>query len=395
MPGALILWLGLAVAQEAPEVEWEPIAVVRPRFRSGYTEGLAQGFHDDRAVTHRARLGLDMVRETVEARVVAQLASGWERGPRQYRFVPAQADFYEGWGRLNAELPAKIRLSLTAGRIPITVHEGRLISEDDFSFRGQSVDGLHGRWSLGTFHQDLLTYRYPDPDPDRFRGAVAQWIGLSDEGPVTAWTADLVTINDYLGPDLRATVGPHFRLDTGRFHLLSEVYVQTVVSEDLADVVETSVFGSQTVGWTFGPERLFGVRGRADAASGDLVGRGPGFSAPLGDSYRWFGHLGLFQDARGSAGRGVADTALLLTLQPHARLELEVDGHGFWFLDDGAVAGQELDTTVRYHVSPYARIEVGAWFFVPTAATRTAFALGPDPTSLYLQLEIGSDGKGP
>ncbi|MFT4627178.1 MAG: hypothetical protein ACI8PZ_005859, partial [Myxococcota bacterium] len=78
MLGALILGAGLATAQQAPEVEWEPIALVRPRFSSGYTEGLALGFHDDRAVTHRARLGLQMRRADVEARVVAQRASGWE-----------------------------------------------------------------------------------------------------------------------------------------------------------------------------------------------------------------------------------------------------------------------------------------------------------------------------
>ena len=110
----------------------------------------------------------------------------------------------------------------------------------------------------------------------------------------------------------------------------------------------------------------------------------------LGDSYQFFGHLGLFQDAAGSAGRGVADTALLLVVQPHARLELELDLHRLWFLDDWALAGQEVDATVRYHFSPFSRVEVGIWVFAPSSGTAAAFDVEPIPASQYLQLEIGA-----
>ncbi|MFT5454980.1 MAG: hypothetical protein ACI9K2_001458 [Myxococcota bacterium] len=390
MLGALILGAGLATAQQAPEVEWEPIALVRPRFSSGYTEGLALGFHDDRAVTHRARLGLQMRRADVEARVVAQLASGWELGARRYHFVEPRVDFYEGWGRMSAELPAKIHVSLTAGRVPITIHEGRLISNDDFGSHGQAIDGLHFRGSLGRLHLDTMTYRHPDENPNRVRGAVANWAGFVSTGPVTDLTLDLVTINDYSTPGLRTTLGPHFKLDTGRFHVQSELYSQSVTRDVLDEVVETSLLGSQTVGYTLGPERLVNVRGRFDGATGDFLGAGDGFTAPLGDSYQFFGHLGLFQDAAGSAGRGVADTALLLVVQPHARLELELDLHRLWFLDDWAVAGQEVDATVRYHFSPFSRVEVGIWVFAPSSGTAAAFDVEPIPASQYLQLEIGA-----
>ena len=265
----------------------------------------------------------------------------------------------------------------------------RHLSEDDFA-GGQSVDGLHFDWGIGKFHFDTLTYRHPDPSPDRVRGAVANWLGFSAEGPVSSWTADLMVVNDYLDLAARVTLGPFVRVDTGRFHLQTEAYVQGVLPDEPNATEEVNALFSQTLGYTVGEERLLRFRARYDVSSPDLSGGGQGFANPVGDSYRFFGHLGLFQTPAGSAGRGVSDLAGLVALNPHARLELELDAHQLWFLDDGAVAGQELDGTVRYHVSPYGRIELGLWTFLPSVASAQAFETIPTPTTQYIQFEIGA-----
>ena len=379
----------LALAQDGPVAEWEPVVEVRPRFSSGFTEGIALGFLNRPAVTHRARLGLNFERGIVETQVVAQLASGWERGPARYRFVPADVDFYEGWGKIDGELPAKIRVALTAGRMSFDVHDGRLISRDDFSWDGQFIDGLRLDGSVGVFHASTVTYRALDENPARFRGAVLNWFGVGASNPLTEWVIDFVTVNDYRLEMPRVTVGPFLSVRSGRWHVQSEAYAQTVAPELLAPVTETSVLASQLLGFTAGPERLVVLKVRGDVFTGNLQGPGAGFTAPLGDSYRYFGHLGMFQTSQAAGNRGAADLAFLSSLSPTTRLELEGDLHLLWFTD-GVGAGQELDGTVRFHVSPYARLEVGLAAMLPTRETRSRYGLRRVEHSEYFQLEVGA-----
>jgi len=385
---------GQAAAQEVPEETWQPLVMVRPRFSTGFTEGIALGVLTDRAVTHRARLGLAYSRGVASAQVVTQLASGWNCVDAaaidtgcDYTFVPPGVDFFEGWGRLQGDLVGKLEGQVTAGRLAITLHDGRLISTDDFSWDGQPIDGVHASWGLGNFHWNVLTYRNPDPNPRRFRGAASTWLGFGHANALHDWTFDWTAVTDFLGEDVRVTVGPFFSWQKGRLHLQTEMYVQSVLSGG-ADA-PISGLASQVVGVTLGPERLAVFKVRGDVSAGDLNGSENGFTAPLGDSYRFFGHLGLFQNAASTAGRGVGDLALLSSISVHPRLVFETDLHQISFLDSGS-AGQELDVLARYHVSPFARVEVGVSSFFSSEASRAAYELSPIESTQYFQLEVGA-----
>jgi hypothetical protein len=186
---AVVAWAPSARAQVAPPApetlavgDWQVAPVVELRGRGEYRRDLDEENHG--TLVERARLGLDVTRGPLEARVVLQdarvldLAGGADPIPGEGSLAVTGA--YEAWAeaRTDAMRPSYIR----AGRQPITWGEGRLLGESDWSPTGRSLDAVRGRLVAGDGSFELLGAVLTDPQSGvsldsygELLGARAEW----------------------------------------------------------------------------------------------------------------------------------------------------------------------------------------------------------------------------
>jgi hypothetical protein len=170
-------WAARASAQvppPAPETlavgDWQLTPVVESRVRGEYRHDLDG---DDRGfLVERSRLGLEVQRGPLRARVVLQdarvwdLAGGtdvaWESGAQGVLGV------YEGWteARSAAVRPAFLRV----GRQPVTWGEGRLLGIADWTPNARALDAVRARLPVGDGAFELLAASLSGP-----AGSLTAW----------------------------------------------------------------------------------------------------------------------------------------------------------------------------------------------------------------------------
>jgi hypothetical protein len=177
---------GAQLAPPAPETiavgDWQLAPVVEVRVRGEYrydVDGLDKGL-----LVERARLGVDVLRGPLEARVVLQDARALDVGasadPIAGPAPIAVAGAYEAW--VEAHTVSANPSFLRAGRQPVTWGEGRLLGAADFSPTGRSLDAVRGRLVLGDAAFEVLAAVLIDPSTSaslqsygELFGARGQW----------------------------------------------------------------------------------------------------------------------------------------------------------------------------------------------------------------------------
>lgn len=392
------LWVSVAAAQVGPEVEVSPTIAVLARGQGGYTEGLSTGLLHGNHVFTRARVGLEMARGTVSGRVVLQHVLDWravstETYPPIYERLPPRLDLVEGWGRLEARVPGGIALDITFGRMLFTLHEGRLISENDWLVAARPIDGMHVRLLMGTFQFQYLHFRdFSDLEALRDPGSVLVTLGSRRENPAKSHTFDFVLFTEQVETDFRLTTGPYYTRQSGRFDLTLEAYFQFEDHQVTPQGDTIHGLASARAGWTFGPERLAHVVARYDVYSSPFSEVEPqvlgGWTAPLGDVYAFYGHMNLFQNPEDTDRRGLQDLSVAVTVNPRPRLQLELDLHHFWTAKDVVPLGFEADGTVRAWLAPFASAQLGYAVFVPSPGLDEVTPLRGPYGSGYLELGV-------
>ncbi len=148
--------MAAAAPKNVPIGDWLVAPVAELRLRGEYVRDLDG--RDRGAVTERARLGADVQRGAVEARIVlqdARLATVDDAAPPPWRLAPlAQSGAYEAWAEAHtaAARPTFVR----AGRQPVTWGEGRLLGAADWSPAGRSLDAVRARMPVHDAAFELL-----------------------------------------------------------------------------------------------------------------------------------------------------------------------------------------------------------------------------------------------
>ncbi len=156
------------VAPPAPEAiavgDWQiaPVAEVRLRTEVRHdVDDLDKGL-----LVERTRLGVDVLRGPLEARVVLQDARALDAatsadpiaGPAPIAVTGA----YEAW--VEAHTATANPSFLRAGRQPVTWGEGRLLGAAEWSPTGRSLDAVRGRLAVGNAAFEALAVALTDPD---------------------------------------------------------------------------------------------------------------------------------------------------------------------------------------------------------------------------------------
>ncbi|MDP2309523.1 MAG: hypothetical protein Q8P18_26105 [Pseudomonadota bacterium] len=379
---ALLVTLPRAAwAQEAPAIEWAPLLEVRQRLL--IEEADAGDAEDPRlSVAQRARLGFGVRRLGVSARVSFQDVRRWTATSdvaAPPAFLPSIA---EGWVRLEGDVTRNVGAIATIGRQPLTLHEGRILGEDDFSAEGQFFDAVRlvGRLSpVSVEYVNARRFLDPEAEPLGFGVNVFRF-GASAENPVTAWTADLVWVVDARRTaETTSTAGAWLRFDTGRWRGRAEGYLQTSASG-------TATLVALSGGWVFGSNERLVVFARYDGLSGGTPTgeKGPTAWQPvLGDSRRFNGLLGRFTEPADNDDRGLSDAHLVVEARLAPSLATTIALHQFWSPLDGGWYGGEIDGTARWSFSPFAVAGLGGAWFAPAAGSDDTHRL-----FAYLELDV-------
>jgi hypothetical protein len=156
------------VAPPAPEAiavgDWQIAPVAEVRLRAEYRHDVDD--LDKSLLVERARLGIDVLRGPLEARVVLQDARALDAatsadpiaGPAPIAVTGA----YEAW--VEAHTPTANPSFLRAGQQPVTWGEGRLLGAAGWSPTGRSLDAIRGRLAVGNAAFEVLAVALTDPD---------------------------------------------------------------------------------------------------------------------------------------------------------------------------------------------------------------------------------------
>ena len=189
------------VAPPAPEAlsvgDWKLAPLLEVRVRGEYRHDLDA--QDKGVLGERVRLGVDVERGPVEARVVLQDAHLWDLGlvsdvvgqPAPF----ASTGAYEAWGeaRTSGPRPSFVRV----GRQAITWGEGRLLGAAEWSPAGRSLDAVRGRLVAGDWSFEALAAGLADPAPQQVALVDAYYGGLF--GVRAQWALDPLLAFDLYG----------------------------------------------------------------------------------------------------------------------------------------------------------------------------------------------------
>ncbi len=372
----------LAWGQDVPEIEWSPIVEVRHRLTVDDPD-IDDAAAGSRSVGQRARLGMEVRRLGVSARVSVQEASQWTATSDVATLGGFAPSFAEGWVRLEGDLTRNVGAVATIGRQAITLHEGRILGEDDFQLEGQFFDAVRlvGRAApVSVEYVNARRFLSRDEDPLGL-GVNVFRVGLATENPVTTWTADALWVVDARRTTATtSTAGLWCRLDSGRWRGRGEGYLQT-------SAAGTATLVALSAGWVFGPNERLVLHARYDGLSGDPSDEAGGITAwqpVLGDSRRFNGLLGRFATPGDNDRRGLADAHLVVETRFAPQLATVLTLHRFWSALDGGAFGSEIDGTAHWSFSPFATAGLGAAWFAPDDPT----AADPQRLFAYLELDV-------
>jgi hypothetical protein len=359
----VVILAAAAWAQSGPPVELRPVVEVRPRYVA-YADGAGPTEH---AAVLRARAGAWAHRGIASARVVVQDLRGWDlAGAMALGTSPSLA---EGWARIDLVASDSLAFTVQAGRQPVTIGEGRLVSADDWSLGGRFLDALRVDVAGAP-----LTATYVHAQG--FDGAAAVPLGLGVNVlrlgvgraiPGTEWQVDAVTIVDGRqsartpGEEpIVGTSGLHAKVDAGRFRGRVEGYGQ-------GDLAGAGYMVGGRAGWVFGREEALVLSAAVDVESG---GAHP-WAPVLGETRRFRGLLG-----QSSYAGGVIDAAIVLEANVTPRFVVSGAVHERLPASGGTASATSPEAELSWYISPLARLGVGVAAEAYLPATNRWRALG-------------------
>lgn len=342
----LVSW---ATAQEGPPFQWTPVAEVRPRLT------MAQG----PSAALRSRLGLEVSRHVLTARVVMQDARGWDEfGSVTYGATPTLA---EGWARVDWS-SENLGLVVQVGRQPIEVGGGRVVGRRDWEMAGQFFDAASLRLIGAPLTLEYVNARHFDSAQSFGEVLHVVRLGAGRAIPGTTWNAEAVGCIDDTGTVPLTTLGAHGALDAGRFRGRVEGWGQ---SEGTA----AASLVAARAGWVFGREEGVVVHG-----GGETVGAS--WQRRYGDTRELDGLLG----PPGAAAEGRVALEAALELRASARLETTLVLRHDWTADLDRSLAWTGEAEARWYVSPFATVGLGG-------AGRKGEAPEPDAAMGYVELD--------
>jgi hypothetical protein len=352
--------VSLVSAQEAPAITWQPVLQVRQRV-SLTDEGLGERPRATPTVEQNARIGLQVTRLGLSARVSFQDTRTWTGGRdvvRPESLAPALA---EGWVSVKGDWTRSVGAEATVGRQTLQLEEGRILGSDPWRMDGQFFDALRifGH-AVPVSFEYVNARRFVEEEDDPLGlGVNVARLGAGHTTPVTRWTADALWVVDARRTaDTTSTAGLWVRLDTGRWRSRGEAYLQSG-GGGTASLVGLSG------GWVIGPNERLQVHLRYDGASGDEPGR-TAWRPVLGNSRTFNGLLDRFADPDATGGQGLSDASLLLALRPAPPLRADLTVHRFAEPRGQSPYGYEADGTVHWWFSPFGALEAGGGAFLPS-----------------------------
>lgn len=302
------------VAPPAPERiavgDWQLAPVAEVRVRGEYRHDLDG--QDRGVVTERVRLGADVERGPIEARVVLQDARLWDLGassdligqPGQFALTGA----YEAWGEAHTTgvRPSFVRV----GRQPITWGEGRLLGVADWSPTGRTLDAVRGRLATGDWAFELLASVLSDPIPPP--GALVGSAYGELFGARAEWAIDPLFAVEVYGLARFAQLTPQTSVDgtvrgqtyTGALRLHGGQRAWTWGAEGAYQLGRVALLSEDRGAWAAAGHVGYAfehallrptVRASVSYASGDSGGSTyRGFDPLLPDVHTWHGAMDLF-----------------------------------------------------------------------------------------------------
>lgn len=362
--------VAVAAAQEPPELRWEPVLEVRERFTAEGPPGALAA-----EVGQRARVGMQVTRANVSARVSFEEVRSWVEVPAGVVPQGFEPRIAEGWGAVGWDFSRNVGVEVTVGRQALQLDEGRLLGRDDVPLQGRFLDALRVEARGRPFEVEFVNARRFEEDALGL-GVTALRAGVHVHQPLTVVAVDAVGLVDARDTArTTSTAGLYARVDSGRARARSETYVQGSAA-GLGSLVALSA------GWVLGPNERLTLSGRYDVASARVSDTTAAWRPVLGDSRRFWGVAGRFDDVEAvTAGRGLADAHAVAEWRPSARLAGTAALHRFWSPFDGAPYGWEGDATVAWAFSPYGGVELGAARFAGDGAWE-------DTTFGWLELHV-------
>ena len=273
-----------------------------------------------------------------------------------------------------AGLKLDVGLDVRWGRMKHNWHNGRLLSDDEWTGGGRSHDGARLGFTREKFDLEALWIKSP-------AGEKAHVVGLR-AGPRIGETLTLdgVAIVDMnLDPGVgqtRATVGAVAMGSVGVLSYQFEGYGQ------LGDVGDDS-YGAWMAAARFAVAMDHVIKptfgGGVDVLSGDsdpADGKVGTFSTLFGTNHRFLGHADRYLGGNGDAG--LIDGQFTFGMSPYEAMRLEVGVHAFAAMeaDEGeAFEGIELDLDMTWTPWEPMDILIGVWVFVPRGEDAEVTAL--------------------
>jgi hypothetical protein len=304
---------GAQVAPPAPDRlavgDWELAPVVELRARPEYRRDLDENNYG--TLVERARLGVDVLRGPLEARVVLQDARALDLGGTVDPLIGSGSvesvgvtGAFEAWVEAHTDSmrPTFVRV----GRQPITWGEGRLLGESDWSPAGRSLDAVRGRVVVGDGSIELLAAALTDPQSGVALDAYGELFGARVE-----WSFDPLFAIEAYGLARIAQDNPLVSLDrsvrgqtyTGALRLHGDARGWTWGAEGAYQLGHADDLAANRGAWAaaghvaFAPDGLVlhpSLQIGGDYASGDKGGATyRTFDPLLPDVHRWHGAMDL------------------------------------------------------------------------------------------------------
>lgn len=385
--------------------DWQLAPVAEVRVRGEYTHGVDD--QDWVFLSERARLGVDVQRGPVEARVVLQDAHSWDVAALADPFWSqgriGSTGAYEAWG--EAHTASARPMFLRVGRQPVTWGEGRLLGLADWSPAGRTLDAVRARAPVGDGACELLAAALSDPTSAPL-AAYGELFGVRGEWalhPLFAIEAYVLARLAQATPALPASDAVRGQTYTGALRLYGDSSAWTWGVEGAYQLGRAEDRGQDRAAWaaaghvahTF--ERVLllpTIRAGFSYATGD-DGKSTyrAFDPLLPDVHVWHGAMDLFawsneEEANARVAIAPFTDAIVAVEYRYARL---VEPGGEWTTaylvpvgrstgNTHADLGHEIDAVLTW--SPWTSLELGAGYSV--------LALGDGARAILSERQAGA-----
>ncbi len=318
-------------APAAPSVSFTVDLRERARF---WIVPTAEGAWD---IANLAHIGISAGMGPVFGRVEVRGTHTFATGPA---FALQQA--YAGFSLDNG-------LTLIAGHLETSWHNGRLVDDMDWAQEGNAFDGVTMVLSKEKVEAQVA-YIKLDPSNDHHVIALRGGPRLGDPLMLDAVA---IIVTDTAADFTLATVGAYAKGNMGIFGWEFDAYGQFSKAGD-AEVGKEFTLGVRA---GVSPEHAIKpyIGGGLDVVSA-------GFDQLLGNGHTFYGHL----DVPGLTSPGLIDGFARIGLSPYSSLSMNIDLHAFispWA--DDAFQGFEADIEATWMMFDKMALTAGAWIFVP------------------------------